>query len=38
MGPSGTAGEVVAKFCDVVPENHLGVISTTAKEKHRNQS
>ena len=37
MGPSGPAGEAAAKFCDAMPENNLGVISKTAKEKHRNK-
>ena len=25
MGPSDPAGEVGATFCDVMPENHLGI-------------
>ena len=37
MSPSGPAGEEAAKFCNAMPENHLGVISKTAKEKSRNR-
>ena len=34
MGPSGPSGEGAAMYCDVVPDNHLRIISKTTEEKH----